>query len=106
VARLGVERTVSKLWRPLLRLTTDAALVKRIPLLHSKTYDTGKMEARVPIPLRGEITLRDWPTIPEIDIVALASGTEAVLGVAGRKDAKVRYERTREGAFFVATWKS
>jgi hypothetical protein len=104
VARVGVEKTLGTVWRVLLRLVTDEALVKRTPLLHSKTYDTGRMTARIAQPGRAEIALDDWPEVPEIDIIAIAAGVEAVLRAAGRREVRVRHERTRSGAFYVATW--
>jgi thiamine-phosphate pyrophosphorylase len=89
----------------LLPLVTDETLVKRTPLLHSKTYGTGRMSARIAQPRRVEMTLDDWPGVPEMGIIAIAAGIEPVLCGANRKDVRIHHERTRNGAFSVATWR-
>lgn len=104
VVRRGVERTLNTLWRIILKFTSDAALVKRTPLLYSKTYDVGELTSRIDQPGRADVELRGWPEVPRMDLVGLATGIETVLRCAGRKDVSVRWERRPFGAAFIATW--
>ena len=104
VVRTGVERTFKSLWRVILRFTSDEALVRRTPLIYSKTYDRGEMTSRVVRPGRAELELAGWPSPPQLDLEGLATGIETVLRVAGRRDARVSFERRPNGALFVASW--
>jgi len=40
-----------------------------------------------------KLTLSEWPDIPELDLVALATGIETVLRVVGRKTVVVSWVR-------------
>ena len=106
IVRRGVERTLTTLWRILLKFTSDEALVKRTPLLYSKTYDVGELVSRIEMPGRVDAELRGWPVpeVPRLDLIGLAMGIETVLRCAGRKDARVRFEARPHGAIFVGTW--
>lgn len=104
VVRLGVERTLNTLWRVILRFTSDAALVKRTPLLYSKTYDVGELTSRIDQPGRADLELRGWPDVPRMDLIGLATGIETVLRCAGRKQIQISWERRPWGAAFAATW--
>jgi hypothetical protein len=104
VARISVERTMRTVWRLLLRLTTDAALISRAPVLFAKAYNRGRLEARIPTPGRADVTLSEWPNTPEWTLRATRIGIETVLRVAGRKNVRITYERRPMGAAFSVTW--
>jgi len=104
VARISIERTMRTLWRMLLRLTTDRALVSRTPAIFDRSYNRGRLEAVIPEPGRGVITLSDWPDVPEWPIRATQIGIETVLRVAGRRDVRVEAHRTPTGAQYLASW--
>jgi len=104
VARLGVERTLSTVWRLLLRVTSDDALVRRTPVIYGKTYDRGEFTSRIVAPGRAELTLAGWPAMPELDMESLGVAVETVLELAGRRAVRVTWERRSSGAFYVATW--
>jgi hypothetical protein len=104
VARISVERTLRTVWRVLLRLTTDAALISRTPVLFARAYNRGKLEARIPTPGRAEVTLSEWPNTPEWTLRATRIGIETVLRVAGRKNVRTVSERRPQGAAFAVTW--
>jgi len=99
VVRAGVERTVAGPWRVLLRMASDEALVKRTALIYSKTCDRGRLSAVSLGPGRVDLTLSEWPDAPDLALVALAAGVEAVLNSVGRK-ATVKWVRKPTTAVF------
>lgn len=104
VARQSIERTFRTVWRMLLRLTTDRALVSRAPVIFSKSYNRGRLVAEFPVRGRAEVRLEDWPDVPEWPLRATRIGVETVLRVAGRRRVRVRTTRTEDGALFTAEW--
>ena len=105
VAVISIERTMRTFWRLLLRLTTDNALISRTPVIFAKSYDHGRLEAVIPEPGRGEITLHDWLDVPEWPLRATRIGVQTVLSIAGRKDVRVQCRRSNTGASYLATWR-
>jgi hypothetical protein len=105
VARISVERALKSVWRLLLRLTTDEALVSRTPVIFSKAYNRGRLIPAVTGLGRGEVQLVDWPDAPEWPVRGTRVGIETVLRVAGRKEVRAEVRRTATGAFYVVTWK-
>jgi hypothetical protein len=99
VVRAGVERLFGGIWKVLLRLSSDEALIKRSALLYSKACDRGKMSAEALGPGRVKLTLSEWPDIPDLGIIALAAGIESVMRVVGRK-AIITHKRERDVVVF------
>lgn len=93
IVRAGIERTFTGVWKVLLRLSSDDALIKRTALLYSKACDRGKLKAEQLAPGLVKLTLSEWPDIPELDLIALATGIETVLRVVGRKTVIVSWMR-------------
>jgi len=104
IARVSIERTMRTLWRMLLRVTTDAALVSRTPSIFAKSYNRGRLEASIPVHGRAEIRLLDWPNAPEWPVRATRIGIETALRLGGRKSVRVTCVRTDVGADYVATF--
>jgi hypothetical protein len=104
VARVSIERTMRTLWRMLLRVTTDNALVSRTPTIFARSYNRGRLQAAIPTQGRAEIILVAWPNAPEWPLRATRIGVETVLRLAGRKSVRVTYDRTDDGAAYVATF--
>lgn len=98
------ERMVSTIWRILLRFTSDKALVERTPELHRRTYNVGRLEARVEAPGSGVVELFEWPGVSDEQMLGIAGGIEAVLQVAGRRGVRVRWSRTTQGVQYRVTW--
>ena len=105
IVRLGVERTFSTVWRFVLRHLSDDGLTKRTPLIYSRTFNRGSMELVGARPKEGEFELRGWPRIPDYDLVGLTAGTEAVLELAGRAQARIVTTRRANVVRLVATWR-
>jgi len=104
VVRVAISETINKFWRILLSNVWDSALMKRTPVLYSKTFDRGRMRAERIENGEGLMILEGWPDVPDYDCLGLATGIEAVLEYTGRKDAKVRWERHPPEIHFIATW--
>jgi hypothetical protein len=105
VVKIGVVRTVNFVWRMMMRHATDDMLIRRTPLLYSRTFDRGEAAARIVGPGRAEVVVRGWQQIPEFDIEGLSAGIAAVLGLARRVDAHVHWERQLGGVIFRAWWR-
>ncbi len=101
----GVSRTLRTIWKMLLRLTTDKALVSRTPQIYAKGHDTGRLVTRIVGPGQAEIDLLEWPDVPDLRLQGIANGITATLLVAGREDVALDWERTDQGAHFRARWK-
>ncbi|HMJ14250.1 MAG TPA: hypothetical protein VK524_22700, partial [Polyangiaceae bacterium] len=105
VARISTERTLRTVWRMLLRLTTDEALINRARVLFSRSYNRGKLEVFITAPGRAEATLQDWPGAPAWTLRGTRIGIETALRLAGRNNVRVSYERRPFGAVFAVTWR-
>ena len=105
VARISVEQTLRTVWRLLLRLTTDHALISRAPALFARSYNRGRAEAQLLGVGRGEMTLHDWPNVPDWALRGTRIGIETSLRLAGRGSVRVAYERRPYGAHFTVAWR-
>src|SRR4051812_38622110 len=47
VTRRNLQQTFSTLWRLLLRVTSDEALIRRTPILYSKSYNRGELVSKI-----------------------------------------------------------
>ncbi len=103
--RRGGERTFTTLWRVLLRLTTDHALITRTPTFYSKAFDTGTLTARIPSPGRAELELTGFGDISDVDLQGVRISIETVLRLAGRRDVRGTQQRTASGGTFVITFR-
>jgi hypothetical protein len=104
--RLGVERTLNTFWRFFMRHLSDDHLVRRTPILYSRTFDRGELRFVSVGERQARLELHGWPTIPEFDIVGLCAGIEAVLALAGRVEPHVTTSRRGVVVDFVCEWKA
>lgn len=100
----GVSRTLKSVWRVLLRIHSDKALVARTPQIYARGHSLGSIEPKITGPGRAEIHLSGWPGMPRLRRIGVAMGIEAVLHIAGRDKAQVVHAATPDGARFDATW--
>ena len=96
--------TYGTLWRALLRITTDSAILRRAPVLYGKTYDTGELAARIERPGRAVCEIRGWPGVPDLALRGLRIGIANVLVVAGRRNVRTQSASTANGARFEILW--
>jgi hypothetical protein len=103
-AKRATEDLMNGLWRVLLRFTSDDAIISRTPVIYGKTYNVGQLASHI-VGTRATVTLTDWPTIPDAQITGLGMGIETVLRCAGRKDVKLTWKRTPQGAVYDVNWR-
>jgi hypothetical protein len=104
--RRGIEHTVRGAWKMLLRITTDEALIKRTPLIYSRAFNVGTLEAKVMEKGYALLALEGFPTISDFSLLGLSAGIEGVLRSAGRKETTVTFDRTANGARLEARWRT
>ncbi len=85
VVREGFGRVMRTVWRLFVSFSSDEAIVRRAAIVYTKALDRGKAKAFVEVPGHMVLEISEWQDIHAIDIVAIASGIEAALEVAGRK---------------------
>ncbi len=100
IVRVGIERTLTTVWRFFLRLTSIEAIVKRATAIYGKSFDRGSMRAALVGSDVVEVVLTDWPDVPDFELDAIASGLDAVLKVAKKNHSRVTFERRPGGARF------
>jgi hypothetical protein len=100
----GVERSFKTVWRVLLSLTSDEALVKRAASMYSRTRNVGTMKNVIIEKGGSRGALEGWPDINERAMRTIALGIQTVLRLAGRKDAVTTYTKTATGAEFTSRW--
>jgi hypothetical protein len=103
--RRATVRTFKTVWRMLLRLTTDEALVKRTPLIYTRGRNVGQMESRLIAPSTAELLLTRWPDPPPRQMRLIGISVEVVVGLAGRRDVRCDCERKRDGARYLVRWR-
>ncbi len=106
VVQVGISQTLRSVWRALLRLTSDRALLRRTPLIYARGHSVGSIEPRILEPGRAEVVLSGWPDMPNLRRLGVASGIRATLEVAGRKDVQVEYDETPDGAVYRVRWRA
>jgi hypothetical protein len=104
VVRMATDKTINVFWRLLLRNLSDEALVKRTPVLYSRTFDRGELVSRSLERGRALFELSGWPGMPDYDALGLATGITRVLEHSGRKDATVTWTRRADQVVFEARW--
>lgn len=102
---LAVEHAFKTVWRILLRMTGDAALVKRTPLIYSKSRSKGEMTASIEGPGRAVAEVRGWAKMPPRDIRSLGLSIETMLRIAGREGVVAIGRPTADGAHFEVRWR-
>ena len=85
-------------WRILLRLTSDESLVARVPVFYPKSWNRGRLVARLVGPGKAESRLDGWPNVPEYTVRGVRIAFETTLRLAGRKDIESSVERHADGA--------
>jgi hypothetical protein len=104
VVRRSLERTLTTVWRLVLRFTTDTMLFSRAPVVYAKSHDAGALSVPTVEGRRATSALTGWPDVPKMSLQGIAIGMETALRLGGRKEPVVRVERRADGAVFVATW--
>jgi hypothetical protein len=102
---VAIAGNVAKLWRALMVVTSDDALLRRTPMFYARSYDRGSLSGERVAPGRAELVLEGWPNVPELQAVGIAAGVRTVLTLARRPEVRVDWHRDGELARFDVTWR-
>jgi hypothetical protein len=103
VARITMDRSLRSIWRVFLRLTSNEALLSRMPAIYARSYNYGRVIVSFPDRGRAIIELTDWPMAPMHLLRSIRVGIEVTLQAVGRPNARVVLDRTPRGAVFAAS---
>jgi hypothetical protein len=103
--RQAIQRTFTTVWRVLLRVTTDEALIKRTPMIYSRGRNVGALHARLVQPGHGELSLTGWIDPAERTLRTIGLGIQCVVELAGRREVRMTYARTSDGARYRLSWR-
>jgi hypothetical protein len=104
VVKKTTERSFKTLFRVLLHFTSDEALIRRTPILYSKTRNVGRLEASLVQPGVARLTLTGWPSLAERSARSIGIGIQTVLSLSGRMGVRWTWARTKDGAVFELRW--
>jgi hypothetical protein len=104
--RAAMARSFKTIWRVLLRLTSDEALIARTPGIYRRTRNVGQMAVQANTRGRAEFELTQYPGIGPRDIRSIGAGLEVVLSLTGRANAHAVARRTLNGAIYTLTWRA
>ena len=104
MAHIASERTIRTLWRILLRLASDEALVARAPVFYSKTWNRGTLLVRVVKPGLALGELKGWPDTPAMAVRGVRIAMSQALTLTGRRGVHVEATRTADGARYEIRW--
>jgi len=103
--RIAQAEMLHTIYRVLMRITTDEALIGRTNTFYAKVYDTGTLSSVFPAPGRATVTLAGWPSISSLQIAGLGAGIETTLRCAGRKEPRVSGKRSPDGVVYTCSWR-
>jgi hypothetical protein len=103
--RISAERMFKTVWRVLLRMTSDEALIKRTPMFYARSRNTGQVASRIIAPGRAELLLTAWPDVSDRTLRTIGVGIQCVVELAGRQQVRMTYTRTAEGGRYEIRWK-
>lgn len=103
--RLATERTMTTVWRVLLRFTSNRALLQRTPLIYGRTRNVGRLSVTALEEGSAELVLSEWPRIPPRQARLLAVNMETLLALAGRREVRCHWKRTDDGAIYRVMWR-
>lgn len=97
-------QAISTVWKALLRVVGDDALISRSPSLFKKAYPQGSMEIVRSGKGFAELRVVEWPHMNDFHLRGLRIGIESTLRSSGRKNPKGSAKRTSDGAVFRFDW--
>lgn len=104
--RMSTERTLNTVWRVLLRMTSDDAIITRTPLLWKRTRNVGELTVTDHGRGFGTLEVTGWPGMSRRSALILSVNIETVLTCAGRRGVRVEWGRTPDGARYQVTWRA
>jgi hypothetical protein len=102
--REATRQSFATVWRVLLRLTTDDALVARAPLLYARVRNAGTLGVTALGARDAQLALTGWRDSTERQLLSLAVSFETILELTGRPHARCTFKRTSDGGTFRLRW--
>lgn len=102
--RLSTRNTVNHLFRVLLRVTTDEALIARTQALYSRVRNVGTLSAQVRGPQSARLTLTGWRNGTDRQLLSFVVAVETLLELTGRPHARSKVRRTSDGGVMDLSW--
>ncbi len=104
IASEVVGRTVTSIWKAILRVANDDMLMSRAPAIFKRAYQQGAVTINRSSPGMAELKVAAWPDISEFALRGMRVGIESTLRAAGRKNPRGAATRTRDGALIRFDW--
>lgn len=104
IAAEVVGRTITTIWRAILRFANDETLMARAPSVYKRAYQQGTLTVQRSGPGFAEVKLADWPDPSEFALRGLRVGIESTLRATGRKTPRGVAMRLRDGAVIRFEW--
>jgi hypothetical protein len=104
IASEVVGKTITTIWRAILRFATDEVLMGRAPTIFKRAYRQGRVTVARSGAGFGELEVTEWPDISEFALRGMRVGIESTLRAAGRKNPRGTPKRTRDGAVLRFEW--
>jgi hypothetical protein len=104
ITRRAAKHTFTTAWRMLVRLTSDDAIMKRVPAMYARGRNTGRLTSSMRAPGHALLDLTGWPEVPVRQIRVFGIRMQTIALVSGRREARIEFERTREGAHDELRW--
>ena len=104
--RAAMARSFKTIWRILLRLTSDEALIARTPGIYRRTRNVGQLEVKANARGSAELALTQYPAIGSRDIRSIGAGLEVVLSLTGRAGARAAARPAADGTIYTVTWRA
>ncbi|MCC6876646.1 MAG: hypothetical protein IT378_20250 [Sandaracinaceae bacterium] len=102
---MSIEGSFKTIWRLLISLTSDEALIARSGSFVRRAFDRGEAAARLLSPGSGEFVVSQWPDMPDRALHGLRIATQKILELSGRHNVHVTVSRLPDGARYRMSWR-
>lgn len=102
--RLATRRTLTTVWRLMLRLTSVEAIVKRTSALHRRSRNVGELVATPMGEREVVVELTDYPEPTDRQVRSLAISMVTILELTGRSEVEATYTQRLDGARYSVRW--
>ncbi|MEM6958550.1 MAG: hypothetical protein AAF411_14270 [Myxococcota bacterium] len=105
IVQNSVRSGLRNIWRTVVRSTSDAELVRRIPSIFLHAFSRGTIQARFIQPGMAEVRLTDWPGASELRVNDIDATVHTVLSSARLGRVRTTPHSTIDGGCILVTWR-